>query len=517
MKKQTNPQENQPFPSGSTNFASPALLAYSGIPNITMMPSILLFGRKKKKVGADALAQENPLPKRKTKPKLKGLIIVKYEISENILKFLVAKGLFKKRWVAIREIPVNEITGVESLGNELTVTWKGVTDSFVIKKKGESFSKLRDQIQGLLDEQQKTLESNTKASLRRSDLAEVINGSVGVVDLSFDMLMGLQVKIVNWASLETYANDLGENLNFAGQTMAPLSLDFSKVTDAMKSQIPKKVSQETFNVLKSIYGYFDELKLEEDLQEAHPNFRDAKATILAYYTLNDLLLGKIVGEKDNKKESLVLETALQNLAKETNFKVKFEDLMDSFDKMGSDVDVESVIEDSREIFKEQLKNIERPIEQLSTAQPPTEQAIAQPESLPPPTPQEPVPPSEPRAPAQPQTLEPVVEQQQAMQSPIEPTTIEQTESVLPSKPLEPLQTAKPQELMIPPSTEPPVIEQQEAVQPSTEQTEQPSVQQQEPAQAEVAPPKSEDTKNTCESPPKKKNTVRRLRKTILGY
>ena len=460
MKKQTNPQENQPFPSDSTNFASPALLAHSGIPNITMIPSILLFGRKKKKVGADAPAQENPPPKRKTKPKLKGLIIVKYEISENVLKFFVAKGLFKKRWVAIKEIPINEITGVESLGNELTVTWKGVTDSFVIKKKGESLSKLRDQIQGLLDEQQKTLESNTKASLRRSDLAEVINGSVGVVDLSFDMLMGLQVKIVNWASLETYANDLGENLNFAGQTMAPLSLDFSKVTDAIKNQVPKKVSQETFNVLKSIYGYFDELKLEEDLQEAHPNFRDAKAAILAYYTLNDLLLGKIVGEKDNKKESLVLETALQNLAKETNFKVNFEDLMDSFDKMGSDVDVESVIEDSREIFKEQLKNIERPIEQLSTAQPPTEQAIAQPESLPPPTPQEPVPPSEPRAPAQPQTLEPVVEQQQAVQ---------------------------------------------------------PSVQQQEPAQAEVAPPKSEDTKNTCESPPKKKNTVRRLRKTILGY
>ena len=376
---------------------------------------------------------------------------------------------------------------------------------------------MRDQILVLLDDQRKTLERNAKASLRRSDLAEVINGSVGVVDLSFDMLMGLQVKKVDWTSLETCANGLGESLNFAGQTMAPLTLDFSKVTEAVKSQVPQKVSQETFNVLQSIYGYFDELNLEEDLQEAHPNFRDAKAAILAYYTLNDLLLGKIVGEKDNKKESLVLENALQNLAKETNFKVNFEDLMDSFDKMGSDVDVESVIEDSREIFKEQLKNIDRPIEQLSTAQPPTEQAIAQPESLPPSTPQEPVPPSEPRAPAQPQTLEPVVEQQQAMQSPIEPTTIEQTESVLPSKPLEPLQHAKPQELMIQPSIEPPVIGQQEAVQPSTEQTEQPSVQQQEPAQAEVALPKSEDTKNTFESPPKKKNTVRRLRKTILGY
>ena len=463
------------------------------------------------------LKETSTLPGVMAKPKPKGIPVTKAEITNYTVNFSVAKGLLKKRLVTVKEIPVAEITAVEGLHNELTVTWKGAADSFVLQKKGESFGKLRDQIQGLIDEQQKTRENNAKAALRRSDLAQVIEGSMGVVDLSFDMLMALQVKKVNWEGLEAYVNDLGQNFAFAGQTMAPFSLDFSKVSEAIKNQVPEKVSQETFNLLQSIYGYFDELNLEEDLQTAHPNFSDAKAVISAYYTLNDLLLGKIVGEKNNKKESQVLEVALQNLANETNFKVNFEDLLDSFTKMGSDFDVESVIWDSREIFKEQLKNIDRPNEQLSTAQPPTEQATAQPEPLPPPTPQEPASPSEPQAPEQPQTLEPIVEPQQAMQEPIEPTAIEQTEPELPPKPQEPIQLAEPQELTVEPSTEPSMVEQPEAVQPSTEQTEPPSVQQQEPAQAEVALPKIEDTKNTSEPPPKKKSAGRRLRKSILGY
>jgi hypothetical protein len=326
---------------------------YKYTPVITTVAMPLLIGRRKKMENVEQSAQENPS---KVKPRPKGIIVTKYELSDGVLKFYVAKGLFKKRWVTIKEIPVNEITGVEGMGNELTVTWKGDAYSFVIKK-GDLFSKLRDQIQGLLDEQRKILESNDKATLRRSDLAELINTSVSIVDLLFDVLIDLQVKTVDWSSLETYANSLGENSSFAGQTMAPLSLDFSKVTKAIKSKALKKASKETFNVLKSIYDYFDNLNLEEDLQEAHPSFEEAKAVILAYYTLNDLLLGKIVGENDAEEEILVLETVLQDLAKETNFKVNVEALKGCIDKVGVESDNQAVIGDVRGIFRDQLKQL----------------------------------------------------------------------------------------------------------------------------------------------------------------
>ena len=76
----------------------------------------------------------------------------------------------------------------------------------------------------------------------------------------------------------------------------------------------------------------------------HPNIADAKAAILASYTLNDLFLGKIVGEKDNQKESQALEITLQNLAKDTNFKFNYQDFKANFDKMDSYAESENIIE-----------------------------------------------------------------------------------------------------------------------------------------------------------------------------
>ena len=345
----------------SVAFALPGLFEYPYILLIAIISSavsacilltFLVRRRKRKKETSALSAQENP-----PKVKPKGLAVTKFELSDNTVKFFVAKGFRKKRLVVIKEIPVYEINSIEHFGNELSVTWKGVTDLFFMEKKAESFGKLCDEVNGLLEEQRKTLEDNQKATLRRNDLTEIINASIGIIDLSFDALIGLQEKRVNWSRLEGYSSGLGEKLSFNGQTMAPLNLDFSKIALAIKKHVPKETSKEAYSILKSIYGYFNGLKLDDDLKETHPNFQNAKAVILAYYTLNDLLLGKIVGEKDSTKESLSLEGVLQNLANETNVKVDIEELKGTIDRMGIESDRESVIEDTRAIFKEQLKQL----------------------------------------------------------------------------------------------------------------------------------------------------------------
>ena len=100
---------------------------------------------------------------------------------------------------------------------------------------------------------------NEKASLRRSELLEVINSSVGIIDQSFNVLIGLQEKRINWENLEGCSNGFGENLSFTGQTMPPLNLDFSKIYSAIKSQIPKEASNEAFSILKAMYEYFNSL------------------------------------------------------------------------------------------------------------------------------------------------------------------------------------------------------------------------------------------------------------------
>ena len=341
---------------------------------------------KLRKQSSDSAGQEDP-PKKKQK----GIQVAKVEVSDSTVKFFVAKGLGKKQWVVVKEIPVYEITHIENLGNQLSIMWKDVTDEFFTKDKTDSFSKLVSQVNEMLaahvEDQQKSKENNEKeekASLRRNELLGIINTSAGIIDHSFDVLIGLQPKHINWQQIEDYSNDFGENISFTGQTMPPLNLDFSKISSAVKRQIPKEASNEAFSILKATYGYFHDLSVDDEFKENHPNFQDAKAVISAYFMLNDLLLGKVVGDKENKEEISQLESVLKNLAAEINFKVDIDELKSTINKIDVDNNRESVIESSREIFKEQLKQQLKPNEEVltTTQSPPKKEANTEPAAPP---------------------------------------------------------------------------------------------------------------------------------------
>ena len=321
---------------------------YSYVPAITTVAMPFLFGKRKNQQTAVESPQEKLL---KPKEKNKSLKTAKYEVSNNSVKFFAAKGFPKKQWVLIKEIPVNEIASVESFGNELSITWNGAVYSFVFNKKTESFSVLRDQIRGLLENQLKVVESSDQTGLRRSDFAGLINGSMGVVDLLFDVLMGLHARRVNWAGLEGCADRLGGTWSFTGQTLAPLNLDFSGVSAAVKRQVPKETARESFAVLKVIYGYFEGLKPQEDMDKSGFNVPNVRAVILAYYMLNDLLLAKVIGERDSIKVNSALEGMLLRLAGESSVKVDFGELRAAMDKLGVGVDDESAVGESRGVFR----------------------------------------------------------------------------------------------------------------------------------------------------------------------
>jgi hypothetical protein len=76
---------------------------------------------------------------------------LKLKFPDDIVKFFVAKGLVKKKWIIVKEIPALEIEHIEKLGNELSVTWKGATDAFFTKGKTDLFSKLVGQVNGMLN------------------------------------------------------------------------------------------------------------------------------------------------------------------------------------------------------------------------------------------------------------------------------------------------------------------------------------------------------------------------------
>src|SRR5208283_2546449 len=142
----------------------------------------------RRKQSKDSAGQEDP-----QKKKQKSLMVSKVEVSDNIAKFFVSKGLFTKKWIVVKEIPVLEIEHIKKFGNELSVTWKGVNYSFFTKKKTDLFGKLVDQVNRmledqLLEDQRKTKENSEKAVLRRNELLSVINTSIGIIDQSFNVL-----------------------------------------------------------------------------------------------------------------------------------------------------------------------------------------------------------------------------------------------------------------------------------------------------------------------------------------
>jgi hypothetical protein len=96
------------------------------------------------------------------------------------------------------------------------------------------------------------------------------------------------------------------------------------------------------------------LSFDDDIKESTPNFLSTKAIILSYYTLNDILLGKASGDKENKKEILQLENFLQILANEGIFKSNSETLFASINKLNPENDLENLIDNTRNIFKEEL-------------------------------------------------------------------------------------------------------------------------------------------------------------------
>ncbi|MDR0372807.1 MAG: hypothetical protein LBI79_04520 [Nitrososphaerota archaeon] len=311
---------------------------------------LLLFGQKKTE---QQTAEETSVSKSKPR-KLTGFPVVKYEIAEDKIKFSNSAGLFKKRWVVAKEFPVYEITVVESLGTWLSLSWNNEIYQFILKRKGESFAKLVQQIAELQEAHQKNLQKTQQASLRRRELLDAITVALPIVDCSFDILMGLHEKHVGWMRLESYAQALGDTFSFKAQTLASLDLDFAKIVAAVQNQTAKETAQEAFGVLRAIHDYFSALKPQEDLADTVPNFEHAKRIVLAYFTLNDLWFAKIVGETDIQKEFNIFEMQLADLSGQTGFKVMAEEFRPVLSDTGA---LGDGVWNARQLFRERLKQL----------------------------------------------------------------------------------------------------------------------------------------------------------------
>jgi hypothetical protein len=281
----------------------------------------------------------------------------KLELVGNTIRFQTEKGYLRKRKEIAREIPVTDVEIIKRVGSEFSVTWKGITDIFVIEET-DLIGTINERITETQEKQRRMLQDKEAAKQERNELAKILSVAIEITDSLFDVLRSLHGQ-VDWNRVESYSKrseekwkELHEPKDWA------IDLDFTTLLLAVKAHHPKETSKETYSILRTLYEYFRGLTSKNEfLDEIHPNCHDAKTTILAYYTLNDVILGTIVGDEEIGRESNEIVTMLDELSKRTDLKINVEALKGVINKLGIKKGNESVIKESRMVFRQQLKAI----------------------------------------------------------------------------------------------------------------------------------------------------------------
>lgn len=278
------------------------------------------------------------------------------ELVGNTIKFCTETGRFKKQKQVVKEIPIADIESIERVENELSITWKGVTARFVIDK-AEFAEAMCTKITEALAAQRKTVEAKEEAPKQKAnELAQMLSNAMKIADSSFDILRSLHGR-VDWNRVETHLKRSKENIRRFTDQKSAANLDFAKLSSAIKEHLPEEISKEAYSILRALFEYFSGLTSQDEVAEQiHPNHDDAKKVILAYYTLNDIILGAVVGDEVGK-ESTELVTVLGDLSKVTGLQIDVDAVKVVINKLDAEKNRESAIEESRAVFVQQLKEL----------------------------------------------------------------------------------------------------------------------------------------------------------------
>ena len=300
---------------------------------------------------------EKVFPESAVKAHLIGLGSGTLEFIDNTIKFHIEKGRFRKRQELSREIPMSDIDAINRVGNELSVTWKGSMDIFVIENI-EQFGTIFEKIPQTSEEQKRLSEEKKVVKQQSNEVSKIVNAAMEIADSLFDILRSLH-GWVDWNHIENLLKKSVKKVEeLTDQKITLLELDFSKLTLVINERTQEEISKETYSILRFVYDYFIGTDSEnETLEQVHPNYYDAKTTILAYYLLNDIVLGSIIGDEEIGEEQKELLMTLEDLAKSTNLKININAIKAVICELRDENGKESFIEKSRMLFRHQLKDL----------------------------------------------------------------------------------------------------------------------------------------------------------------
>jgi hypothetical protein len=278
------------------------------------------------------------------------------EYIDDTIKFYTEKGRIKKRQELSREIPMSEVEAINRVGDELSITWKGSMDIFVIENNefvGTIFEKISN------PPEEETIFSEDKIEPQQSnEIKQIISATMEITDPLFDILRSLH----GWVDWNRIENILKESVKKAQELIDKkiswIELDFSKLTLAITERKQEEISKQTLSLLKSLNDYFATQASENEVPKGiHPNYSDAKTTIQAHFLLNDIALGSMIDDKELGKEQQELLITLEELAQSTKLKININAIETIVSKLHDEKGKDSIIKESRKLFKREIKEL----------------------------------------------------------------------------------------------------------------------------------------------------------------
>ena len=260
------------------------------------------------------------------------------EVSNDTVKFYVETGRFRKHRETIRNIPIAEIDSLERQENDLSLAWKENTDVFAVAETSKVLA-IHERILAGLKEQQKPAEITVAETQKQPDktnlLMQETATTIDVANALFSILGHLHGR-VDWKLVELGFKQVDEasaKLTSLGTDFA--FLDVKPISVAVQQRYPKEVADRTLEALKTLHKHFnsDDSSPTEGVDKPRPNKKDWKVLVQAFYVLNDLKIGAVVGDKDSEKETTELMNLLDELTKQPGSRIDMSAVKTSLEKL----------------------------------------------------------------------------------------------------------------------------------------------------------------------------------------
>jgi hypothetical protein len=291
------------------------------------------------------------------KAHLIGLGSGKLEYVNDTIKFYTEKGRVRKRQELSREIPMPEVEAINRVGNELSITWKGSVDIFVIEEP-ELIGSIFEKIATASSKEQKMFSEDNIETQRSNEVKQIVNATMEIIDLLFDILRSLH-GWVDWNRIEDLLKKSVKKVQeLTDKKINWIDLDFSKLVIAAKERNQEEISKQTLNFLKTLNNYFVIKSSENETPKGvHPNYSYAKTTIQAYLLLNDIALGSITDDKDIDEEQKELLITLDGLAQSTKLQININAIKTIISKLHDEKGKDRIINKSRKLFRRELREL----------------------------------------------------------------------------------------------------------------------------------------------------------------